>query len=116
MNIYFFTKQRDGQPAKNVDQLYASSMEEAIAEFSERILKDIARGTDYGYYSDINDLIEDLPDYEWKGEGYYLLPNSEGMRREEFYANDAKFSHYGEDVYTYGIAEVEDEVGGIGIN
>lgn len=116
MTIYFFTKKRDGQPTKNVDQLYASNMQEAIAEFSDRILADIAKGNDYMLFTDQADLKEILPDYEWKGEGYYLMPDAEAMRREAFYAKGARFETYGEDVYTYGISEREDEVGGIGIN
>lgn len=116
MNIYFQTKKRDGQPTKRMYQLYAENMEQAVAEFSQHIISDIAKGTDYAFYSSEEDLNNDLPGYEWKGEGYYAMPNTETVRREDFYPKNARIRQYGEDVYYYGIEEVEDVVGGIGIN
>lgn len=108
MTIYFQTITRDGQSSKRQFQLYGETKEQAIESFSEEMLKKIANGNDYAYFENAEDLKESLPDYDFKGKGYYLLPESIAFGREEFYATDAKLENYRDDVYTYGIEEDED--------
>ena len=104
---YYFARKRDGQNATR-KPMFATTKEEAIAEFSEDILKDIACGNDYFLYQSEEDYLNDFPDKKYMGEGYYISPDAVTFGREDYYPYNARFETYREDVFSYYIQEEDD--------
>lgn len=110
MKTFHQMRKRDGQNAVSMGVLYGcETMDEALVEFTENILKNIACGNEYGYYQTEMDLKEYLPDYSWQGEGYYLLPNCPMVGRSDFYPHKgAIIETYRDDVYMFFVKEIEE--------
>lgn len=102
MKNYPIFKKRDGQGWKNFGSIYASSFEEACAEWTKRVRKDLSNKNDNTwYYSEAmfkSDGIEeeDIPSW-FEGDGYYC--EKEVILLDS--TND--LDGWSEDVYSYKV-------------